>query len=387
MAKYDYVEVNTVITTNNAQTINELNGRQGDSNREVHFWLKDGNANHNLTGQKVALLAKDADGKVKTASTMTSTGVPAVGKFSMLIPSFFYQAVGSMMEAFLQVSDTSNNKIISTIPITFFVLKNNVVISQSESKTYIDEVQGTIDEFNKRFDSARTAMNNYDSQITNLNTKLNNMLAQMTAKSWIAPGDNTTFTGSNTFTKTINGSINGNAATANSASYATTAGSVNDTSLARTNTANWFSARQGMIEANITRLYMPRNTSGMVILGNVGVYFTYNGAGVQVTMSGTAKSLTSSWDWVSTGQYLPSAVKAPVFPIYINMPTQSGVSGYSFRISFQLCIRIGTDGLISYQLLRTDTAYNAGVDDTWKVLSVDILNVFGSTYYGTIPAP
>lgn len=184
-----YTEINTVLSTNSATLIDELNGRQGDNNRDVHFWMKDGQSNHDLTGQTVTLQVKDAQGVVKTASTMSNADSLASGRFTMTIPGMFYQAAGEVQAAFVQIKDASTQKVITTIPITFYVLENTVMLTQSQSQTYIDQVQQTINEFNSRFAGANTSLQSMKSSVQLLQTNMDTLSSQMQTK-----GNNTTTT-------------------------------------------------------------------------------------------------------------------------------------------------------------------------------------------------
>ncbi|MDD9139301.1 hypothetical protein H7198_06845, partial [Fructobacillus sp. CRL 2054] len=60
-----YANINSNIDTNQATLITELNGRQGDANREVYFWLRDGKIPVDLSAKTIKLFAKDASGVVK----------------------------------------------------------------------------------------------------------------------------------------------------------------------------------------------------------------------------------------------------------------------------------------------------------------------------------
>ncbi|MDD9139313.1 hypothetical protein H7198_06910, partial [Fructobacillus sp. CRL 2054] len=45
-------------------------GRQGDANREVYFWLRDGKIPVDLSAKTIKLFAKDASGVVKETARM-----------------------------------------------------------------------------------------------------------------------------------------------------------------------------------------------------------------------------------------------------------------------------------------------------------------------------
>ncbi|WP_248719359.1 BppU family phage baseplate upper protein, partial [Convivina intestini] len=202
-----YVELNTELSTNSATIVDALNGRQGDNNREVHLWIKNGQSNYDLTNKTVTLEVKDSAGVVKTASTMNDTSGITTGRFSLLIPGMFYQAPGPVMEAFIVIKANDNTTVLSTIPISFQVIENNIMITQSQSKLYLDGVQQVIDEFNSRFKGASQNLEAMTTAVKSLQDALDNVTAQINGKGLASKGDDNTFTGSNTFTNPIKGSL------------------------------------------------------------------------------------------------------------------------------------------------------------------------------------
>lgn len=210
-----YAVVDTTLSITDATVIKELNGRQGDNGRIVYFALKDGRLPHNLDNQDVKLSVKDASGKVKILTGIYDRINVTAGLFSMLIPSEFYQAAGDVEEAYLSVVDNQNTTI-SSIPITFTVFANGVIISANASKDYIDSIQKILDDFNDRITTtsnnleiARTAVNSLNDAITNYTNLVN-------TKAVAVKTSTNEFTENNTFDKdlTVKGAIHGNADTA-----------------------------------------------------------------------------------------------------------------------------------------------------------------------------
>lgn len=144
-----YAVVDTTLSITDSTPIPGLNGRQGDNGRIVYFALKDGRLPHNLDGQDVTLQVKDAAGKIKVVNGIYDMTSATAGLFSMLIPAEVYQAAGDVEEAFLVVTD-QQNLVISSIPITFTVFANGIILSANASQDYINTVQKMIDEFDNR---------------------------------------------------------------------------------------------------------------------------------------------------------------------------------------------------------------------------------------------
>ncbi|WP_061399554.1 BppU family phage baseplate upper protein [Leuconostoc mesenteroides] len=147
MANNKYALVNTQFSQTDVTLIEQLNGRQGDSGRVVYFSLKDGNVPHNISNQNIAIIVKDAAGKIKILSTVNNVISSAGGLFSMVMPGELYQASGDVQEAFMQVSDASNT-VLSSIPITFTVVANNIIMTANASHDYIESVQNAVDQAN-----------------------------------------------------------------------------------------------------------------------------------------------------------------------------------------------------------------------------------------------
>lgn len=221
-----YAVVDTLLNKTDSTLIDALSGTQGDSGRIVYFALKDGSFAHNLDGQDVSLQVKDAVGKVKIVNGIYDRIDVTRGLFSMLIPAEVYQAAGDVEEARLVVTD-SNSTVISTIPITFTVFANGIILSANASQDYIDTVQKFLDEFDKRItttsnnlEGVRTAVNSLNDAITNYTDLVNTKAAAVKAST-------NEFTEDNTFDKdiTVKGAIHGKADKASKADSATEADS------------------------------------------------------------------------------------------------------------------------------------------------------------------
>ena len=176
-----YAIVNTLLDTTDVTLIDSLSGRQGDNGRIVYFAIKDGNLPHNLDGQNVVLTAKDSAGKVKQISGVHDMISATGGLFSMLIPGEMYQSAGDIEEAYLSVQDGAGT-VISSIPVTFTVLANNILFTANASKDYIDSVQQAIDEANSRISGLNDNIKAQQLAYETLKTSVENMAGQINSK-------------------------------------------------------------------------------------------------------------------------------------------------------------------------------------------------------------
>ncbi|MCK8617564.1 phage baseplate upper protein [Fructobacillus sp. M158] len=222
MAK-NYVELNTNLEINQTAIVPALNGRQGDNDREVGFWIKEGKFPMDLSNKTIKLFAKDASGVVKeTESINDRTGITA-GRFTLLIQKEFYQAVGQVEDSFIQISDKENGQIVSTIPVSFTVLENKMVVTQTQSQLYLDTVQKTIDNFNERIKSAGTNLEVLENAQKHLLSVVDNINQEFNSDLFAKTKEDNTFKGNNTFEKPIvaPAGIQGKADTAGQADEAT----------------------------------------------------------------------------------------------------------------------------------------------------------------------
>lgn len=207
-----YAVVDTTLSITDSTPIPGLNGRQGDNGRIVYFALKDGRLPHNLDGQDVALEVKDAAGKIKVVNGIYDMISATAGLFSMLIPAEVYQAAGDVEEAYLSVIDNAGTTI-SSIPITFTVFANGVIISANASKDYIDSIQKILDEFNERITTTSNNLETVRTAVNSLNDAITNYTDLVNTKAAAVKTSTNEFTENNTFDKdvTVLGTIHGNA--------------------------------------------------------------------------------------------------------------------------------------------------------------------------------
>ena len=197
-----YAVVNTLLDTTDVTLIDSLSGRQGDNGRIVYFAIKDGNLPHNLDGQNVVLTAKDSAGKVKQISGVHDMISATGGLFSMLIPGEMYQSAGDIEEAYISVQDGAGT-VISSIPVTFTVLANNILFTANASKDYIDSVQQAINEANSRISGLNDNIKAQQLAYETLKTSVENLAGQIDSKQVSMLNVENHFTETATFDKGI----------------------------------------------------------------------------------------------------------------------------------------------------------------------------------------
>lgn len=200
-----YAVVNTLLDTTDVTLIDSLSGRQGDNGRIVYFAIKDGNLPHNLDGQNVVLTAKDSAGKVKQTSGVHDMISATGGLFSMLIPGEMYESAGDIQEAYLSVQDGAGT-VISSIPVTFTVLANNILFTANASKDYIDSVQKAVDEANSRISGLNDNIKAQQLAYETLKTSVENLAGQIDSKQVALLNIANHFTDTATFDKGITAS-------------------------------------------------------------------------------------------------------------------------------------------------------------------------------------
>lgn len=207
-----YAVVDTTLSITDSTPIPGLNGRQGDNGRIVYFALKDGRLPHNLDGQDVALEVKDAAGKIKVVNGIYDMISATAGLFSMLIPAEVYQAAGDVEEAYLAVTDV-NNTVISTIPITFTVFANGIILSANASQDYIDTVQKFLDDFEQQISTVSGNLGGIQTAVSSLNDAITNYTDLVNTQAAAIKTSTNEFTESQTIDKdlTVKGSIHGKA--------------------------------------------------------------------------------------------------------------------------------------------------------------------------------
>lgn len=214
-----YAVVDTTLSITDSTPIPGLNGRQGDNGRVVYFALKDGRLPHNLDGQDVALEVKDAAGKIKVVNGIYDMISATAGLFSMLIPAEVYQAAGDVEEAYLVVTD-QKNLVISSVPITFTVFANGVIISANASHEYVNSVEEMVSDAKGKIEDVQKSIEVQKITSDSIKNAIQNNVEMIEANQVATLHGDNTFTGVVKSLQPIKGDLDGNAKSANSAKSA-----------------------------------------------------------------------------------------------------------------------------------------------------------------------
>lgn len=278
-----FAVINTILNRNDMTIIDALNGRVGDNGRIVNFALKDGDLPHDLSGQDVFIRAKDASGAIKQISGIYNMISMTGGLFSMLIPSEMYQAAGDITDAYVAITD-DKGLVVSSIPIGFSILENNMVVTANASQLYIDDVNKLIKKVNSDLESTQNAVDSQKRSVDSLNSILEDVKKSIDSNTVVKlPSDNV-MTGNNKFTKPIDGNILGNAASADkslkadNATQADNSLNANKASFANkalhtTDDTGWNNVTEFIGTASGTCLARKTNGVVEVILMNVKGYY------------------------------------------------------------------------------------------------------------------
>lgn len=421
-----YAVVNTLLNITDVTLIESLNGRQGDNGRTVYFAIKDGNLPHNLTNQDVKVIAKDGQGKIKVISGIKDLISAQAGLFSMLMPAELYQSSGDMEEAYLQIVDNTGT-VISSVPITFTVVANNIIMTANASADYIDSVQKAVDQANKIINGLSNNMQAQSVAYSALSSALASISEQINSKQVALKNVSNDFTGDNTHSgkETYNGAVivNGSfsSSTPINASLATSSPIFSSFSDVVKNLSNYIGT-YGVSSSTVTDMpfkgigiarvanYQGSNTSGIIelistdnnnvmyvghiadnilnwtkmkvandgkaatllLLTQMYIDFYETESGVQATIRGWFTSDTK-WTWTDTGVTLPANITKPKLNTFIEVPFQSGVNSTSSRIPGILSIGIYVDGSIKFKVQNYD-------NNNWNIYNYTS-NADGSAYW------
>ncbi|MCS9983693.1 DUF2479 domain-containing protein [Weissella paramesenteroides] len=421
-----YAVVNTLLNITDVTLIESLNGRQGDNGRIVYFAIKDGSLPHNLTNQDVKVVAKDSQGKIKVISGIKDLISAQAGLFSMLMPAEIYQSSGDMEEAYLQIVDDTNT-VISSVPITFTVVANNILMTANASDDYIDSIQKAVDKANEIINGLSNNIQAQSVAYNALSSALESISEQVNSKQVALKNVSNTFTADNIYSgkETYNGPVIVNdqfsSATPLNASLATLIPTFSSFSDVVKNISKYVGT-YGVSSSTVTDMpfqgigiakiinYQGSNLSGIIELTStdsnnvmyvghvssnvlnwtkmkvasdgkaatlllfsqmyIDLYETESG--VQATLRGWFTSDTK-WTWTDTGVTLPANITKPKLNTFIEVPFQSGVEGTSSRIPGILSIGIYVDGSIKFKVQNYD-------NNNWNIYNYTS-NADGSAYW------
>lgn len=195
---HSYVQIQTVLPVDAVTIVDELNGRQGDNMRDVYIQLlEQGDQPRALNGGGVDLVGRDSAGVIKQTNTATVIN-DRQGLIKLEVPAPFYQAVGEFQDAFLRIKD-ENGKVVSSIRVGMTVIKNQVVITQSESTLYIKTIDDLINQLKVKIDDADTLADTAQKTAQNLMDLLKTYQAEVATNAVALLGKDQTWSGRQTF--------------------------------------------------------------------------------------------------------------------------------------------------------------------------------------------
>ncbi|MBJ7625064.1 BppU family phage baseplate upper protein [Weissella confusa] len=347
-----YAVVNTLLDTTDVTLIDSLSGRQGDNGRIVYFAIKDGNLPHNLDGQNVVLTAKDSAGKVKQISGVHDMISATGGLFSMLIPGEMYQSAGDIEEAYISVQDGAGT-VISSIPVTFTVLANNILFTANASKDYIDSVQQAINEANSRISGLNDNIKAQQLAYETLKTSVENLNAQVNSKQVAMLNVANHFTEAATFDKgVITPKFKADSVKAQQSHDGNTWHDLADDDAVVHKNGNEIIAGDKTFTGNTSFATIKSSNvkTGSVKMGDLTISFRQTAVGVNVYMEGSFQATFGMSDTYVDGKVaVPSSIDNPQQNVVLAIISNAGIGGVTTNSALRLEVLIGTDGKIKYR--------------------------------------
>ena len=347
-----YAVVNTVLDTTDVTLIDSLSGRQGDNGRIVYFAIKDGNLPHNLDGQNVVLTAKDSAGKVKQISGVHDMISATGGLFSMLIPGEMYQSAGDVEEAYISVQDDAGT-VISSIPVTFTVLANNILFTANASKDYIDSLQQAINEANSRISGLNDNIKAQQLAYETLKTSVENLNAQVNSKQVALLNVVNHFTDTATFDKGIaTPKFKADSVKAQQSHDGNTWHDLADDDAVVHKNGNEILAGDKTFTDNTSFATIKSSSvkTGSVKMGDLTISFRQTAVGVNVYMEGSFQASFGMSDTYVDGKVaVPSSIDNPQQNVVLAIISNAGIGGVTTNPALRLEVFIGTDGKIKYR--------------------------------------
>lgn len=346
-----YAVINTLLDSTDVTLIDSLSGRQGDNGRIVYFAIKDGNLPHNLDGQNVVLTAKDSAGKVKQISGVHDMISATGGLFSMLIPGEMYQSAGDIEEAYISVQDGAGT-VISSIPVTFTVLANNILFTANASKDYIDSVQKAVDEANSRISGLNDNIKAQQLAYETLKTSVENLAGQIDSKQVALLNVVNHFTETATFDKGIvTPKFKADSVKAQQSHDGNTWHDLADDDAVVHKTGNEVLAGDKTFTGNTTFSSIKSSNvkTGSVKLGGLTLSFQQTAVGVNLYMDGSWTGAFGMGDSYTNGASVPNNIDKPLQKVVLTIIGNSGIASVTTNAPFKLEVLIGTDGVIKYR--------------------------------------
>ncbi|MCT0043010.1 DUF2479 domain-containing protein [Weissella confusa] len=346
-----YAVVNTLLETTDVTLIDSLSGRQGDNGRIVYFAIKDGNLPHNLDGQNVVLTAKDSAGKVKQISGVNDMISATGGLFSMLIPGEMYQSAGDIEEAYISVQDGAGT-VISSIPVTFTVIANNILFTANASKDYIDSVQQAIDEANSLISGLNDSIKAQQLAYETLKTSVDNLAAQIDSKQVAMLNVANHFTETATFDKGIaTPKFKADSVKAQQSHDGNTWHDLADDDAVVHNNGNEVIAGDKTFTGNTTfsNIKSSNVKTGSVKMGGLTLSFQQTAVGVNLYMDGSWTGAFGMGDSYTNGASVPNNIDKPLQNVVLTIISNGGIDSVTTNAPFKLEVLIGIDGVIKYR--------------------------------------
>lgn len=240
--QWQYIIVDTTLQMNDTMWIDELNGRQGDGGRVVHFAIKDGTIGtgenaplkpYSLENKRVRLEVRDAQDKVKVVSDAKVEDA-AAGLVTMIIPRNLYLAPGETKAGYLSIlpiNDDYDDSDVTTVDIGFRVYENKVFATTGADEHFNGEIETmiksakssltklgeslqeqankTLGDLNEKSDVLGSKLDTQAGSYANLATLLKTLTTKIDENNVAVLTDDQTFTGNNVFKKVIDGLIKG----------------------------------------------------------------------------------------------------------------------------------------------------------------------------------
>lgn len=193
-----YVQLQTVLPVDATVAVDPLNGRQGDNQRDVYIQLLgQGDRPRPLKGGSVDLEGRDSKGVIKQTNTAVVIN-DRQGLVRIDVPKQFYQAAGDYESAFLRVRDETG-KVVSSIGVTMTVVRNALIISESESTMYLKTVDDIIQEMSQRVEDANVMAKAAQDAAHALSGQIDSYIDLVNKNAVARLGVDNTWTGKQTF--------------------------------------------------------------------------------------------------------------------------------------------------------------------------------------------
>lgn len=208
-----FAKIDTDIKSTDSYLFDGLNGRQGDNGRRVYIQFLDRGFPHDLTGETVELQGKDSKGMTKTTQTMEHVYSAKAGTCSFLVPGAFYQAAGPYQNAYFVIRKSGTDQAVSTIPVSFTVMENAVIMTSGELTPYLSQVDGKLDAVSKRVagitDSYNTMLDTISTGVSSIGKQVADYMQQLQSGHVATTDGSNSFTGSNHFSNLVVDNLSG----------------------------------------------------------------------------------------------------------------------------------------------------------------------------------